>query len=209
MDYGKFRVGLAGGSASGKTSFVRALQQEFSPNQLAVISQDNYYKPLSQQERDSFGQVNFDRPEGVDFERLIKDVRSLSKGKEVSMIEYTFNDPSKFPKSFIIQPAPIILVEGLFVYAAERLKRLLDYRLYIDTRVDIAKERRLKRDLQERGMKVEDVNHQWEHHVIPAYQNYLLPHIEDVNMVIENHADFTLHLEKVVQVFRQKLKENS
>mgnify|MGYP001954106025 CR=1 FL=1 len=73
MDYGKFRVGLAGGSASGKTSFVRALQQEFSPNQLAVISQDNYYKPLSQQERDSFGQVNFDRPEGVDFERVTKE----------------------------------------------------------------------------------------------------------------------------------------
>ncbi len=209
MNYGGFKVGLAGGSASGKTSFVGALQKVFAADQLAVISQDNYYKPLSQQERDEFGLVNFDRPEGIDFNRLIGDVKKLSRGKSVQMIEYTFNDPSKFPKAIEIKPAPIILVEGLFVYAQEKLKRMLDFRLYIDTPKDIAKQRRLKRDLEERGMQVEEVDHQWNHHVLPAYQDHLLPHITDAHFIIENHQDFDQHLTELVQLFERKLSEKS
>lgn len=183
-------VGLAGGSASGKTSFIRRLSELFSPKEFVVVSQDNYYKPLSQQERDERGEVNFDLPSAIDFKRLIKDVRQLQKGKKVSMVEYTFNNPDVFPKQIELLPAPIIMVEGLFIYSDIKLKKLFDWRMYIHTDLDVAKERRLRRDVEERGMSTQEVLHQWENHVLPSYHDMLKDHKDDAHFVIDNTESF-------------------
>lgn len=194
-------VGLAGGSASGKTSFIKRLTSAFKPSELVVISQDNYYKPLSQQKRDEYGEVNFDLPEAIDFGRLKKDLRKLLKGKDVELVEYTFNNPELFPSSIRLSPAPIILVEGLFIYSDPALKRMFDLRMYIHTELETAKQRRLKRDTQERGMSEEEVLHQWEHHVLPSYHDLLIGHKEDAHILIDNTHSFEDLLVEVQEQF--------
>lgn len=185
-----FLVGLAGGSASGKTTFIRKLSEEFGEDQVCVISQDHYYKGLSEQLRDENGMVNFDHPVGIDFRRIKKDIRKLLRGDIVKIVEYTFNNPNVFPKELVYKPAPIILLEGLFVYADASLNKLYDYRLYIDADDEITLQRRLKRDTSERGMTHDEVMYQWNNHVLPAYNEFLKPHKSSADYIIKNNHSF-------------------
>ena len=200
-----FLVGLAGGSASGKTTLITALQKHFDATQLCVISLDHYYKPLSQQKRDENGFVNFDDPEGIDFKRVNRDINKLHKGEEVSIVEYTFNNPDRFPRQLKFIPAPIVLVEGIFVYYNKTLKNKFDWRLWIDAPVDLALERRLKRDQEERGMTREEIEYQWVNHVLPAREQHLDPHKKDVHMVLDNHDHFEEGLNAMVERFEEEL----
>jgi uridine kinase len=196
-----YLVGLAGGSASGKTTFIRRLSEEFGGDKVCVISQDNYYKGLSEQLRDELGYVNFDHPTGIDFGRIKKDLRKLLKGETVKIVEYTFNNPNVFPKEIIYKPAPIILVEGLFVFADKLLNKMYDYRLYIDADDEITLKRRLTRDTKERGMTEEEVLYQWDNHVQPAYNEFLKPHKSNADYVIKNNENFDACLSNVIQKF--------
>ena len=200
-----FLVGLAGGSASGKTTFIRKLSEEFGEDQICVISQDHYYKALSEQVRDSNGMVNFDHPDGIDFNRIKRDLRKLLRGDMVKIVEYTFNNPDVFPKQLIYKPAPIILLEGLFVFADKSLNKMFNYRLYIDAGDDVTLQRRLNRDKEERGMTHEEVMYQWENHVLPAYQKFLKPHKLNADYVITNNTDFDSCYQKVSAKFKAVL----
>ena len=196
-----FLVGMAGGSASGKTTFIRKLSEEFGEDKVCVISQDHYYKGLSEQKRDENGQVNFDHPTGIDFKRIKKDLRKLLKGETVKIVEYTFNNPDIFPKEIVYKPAPIVLLEGLFVFANPALNKMYDYRLYVHADDDITLARRLARDTKERGMTEEEVMYQWENHVKPAYREFLKPHKEDSDYIIQNNSNFDECLDKVIAKF--------
>lgn len=201
-----YLVGIAGGSASGKTTFIRRLTDQFKPGELCVISQDHYYKPASEQSRDERGMINFDLPEGIDFKRLHGDLRKLKKGREVELIEYTFNNPLRFPQTFRLIPAPVLIVEGLFIYNDLRLSSMFDLKLYIDAKHDVKLERRIQRDVNERGMDREMVMYQWREHVMPAYERYLEPYKEEVDLVIMNNQQLdngltiiSHHLERIIK----------
>lgn len=185
-----YLIGIAGGSASGKTTLIKRLQETYAPHEICVISQDHYYKPLSEQQTDSNGEVNFDLPSGIDFKRLVRDVGKLQKGNAVEIVEYTFNNPNIFPKPILFQPAPIIVVEGLFIYTDSKLDELFDLKLYIEASLDVMLQRRMKRDAVERGMTKEQIEYQWNEHVLPAYRDYLLPYKENVDLIIVNNTHF-------------------
>lgn len=204
-----FLVGLAGGSASGKTTFIRKLSEEFGENQVCVISQDHYYKGLSEQLRDENGKVNFDHPVGIDFNRIKKDIRKLLRGETVKIVEYTFNNPNVFPKEIIYQPAPIILLEGLFVFVDKTLNKLYDYRLYIDADDEVTLKRRLHRDTKERGMTEEEVMYQWNNHVLPAYKEFLKPHKPRADYIIKNTYSFEECFEKVREKFEEVIQSKT
>ena len=205
LEKSSFLVGLAGGSATGKTTFIKALQEVFDEGQLCIISQDHYYKALSEQVRDQHGVVNFDHPDGIDFNRLRKDIRTLQKGKQVRIVEYTFNNPNIFPKEIVFNPAPITVVEGLFVYANKALYRMFDYRMYIHADDQLTLKRRLVRDATERGMTEEEVMYQWDNHVIPAYEQFLRPHRQSAHFEIQNNQNFDEALHQVVDIFNEVL----
>ena len=198
-----FLVGLAGGSASGKTTFITRLKEKFSDDELCVISQDHYYKPKGQQLVDENGVINFDHPVGIDTKRLARDIRRLKKGQSVSIVEYTFNNPKVFPKNIVFKPCPIILVEGLFVYADKTLKNLFDWKLYIVASKEVTLKRRLKRDKEERSIDEEMVRYQWDNHFMPAYKKYLEPHKKDMNLLINNDEGFEDELNMVEGKFRE------
>jgi uridine kinase len=195
-------AGIAGGSASGKTTFINNLQKVFGKDQLCVMSQDNYYKTLSEQFVDDNGEVNFDLPEAIDFKRLIKDVRALRRGKVVEMAEYTFNNPNAFPKLIRFQPAPIIIIEGLFIFSHKPLQKLFDLTVFVEARPDVMYKRRLQRDFEERGIPESQIKYQWDEHFMPAYKNHMMPHRDEVDMVIMNNHHFKNSFNVMVDHFK-------
>lgn len=203
-------IGVAGGSASGKTSFLRDLKKLLPEGSVSIISQDNYYFPKEKQFVDENGEINFDLPTSIDRDHFHKDLVDLSKGKSITKSEYTFNNKSKEPSIITIQPAPIIILEGLFIFYFQEIREMLDLRVFLDVREDIKLSRRIKRDAKERGYSEEIVRYQWDNHVLPSYKAYLRPFRDDANIIITNNSTydrglrvFADHLNMVIREDRQ------
>ncbi len=186
-----YLVGVAGGSGSGKTSLVRAVRDRMPAGAVCIISQDDYYLPIEVQAVDPNGKVNFDLPSGVDLNALVNDLRTLGRGGSILRTEYNFNQTGQAALLMEIRPAPVVLVEGLFVLHHVELRELFDLRVYVDASEQTQLDRRLRRDSKERGYGHEEVLYQWEHHVLPAYRDFLLPyrHLCDLHVVNEQSFD--------------------
>ncbi len=198
-------IGICGGSGSGKTSFIRKLKSNFSDEELCIISQDDYYKPISEQEIDIMGVENFDLPFSINHQELVKDINNLKNGESISRKEYAFNNVNSEPKTIILSPAPIIIVEGLFVLHFEEVKKQLDYSIYISAKENLKIIRRIKRDQLERNYPLEDVLYRYEHHVMDAFEKYIAPYKELVDIIINNNASFDKGYEILSGFIKYKL----
>jgi len=197
-------IGITGGSASGKTYFLHSLLSEFKPEEVCLISQDNYYRPKDQVPKDGNGVENYDLPEAIDFELYAEHIAELKAGREVQQKEYTFNNPNVIPKILTFRPAPIIVVEGIFVFYSYHISRLLDLKVFIDAKEHIKIKRRIIRDNSERGYDLEDVLYRWENHVAPTYEKFIKPSKYDADIVINNNQHFANGL-KILTTFMRKL----
>lgn len=193
-----YLVGIAGGSASGKTSILKELLNHFRPEDISFVTQDNYYLDRLKQLVDENGEVNFDLPTAIDRDGLVNDVESLLKGETVVRKEYTFNNPKVIPEYVTVKPAKILIVEGLFVFHFSELAQRLDLRVYIDARDDVKLLRRLKRDALERGYSESDVLYRWENHVKPCYKSYLRPYRDHCDVVLTNNVHYIKGLNVLV-----------
>lgn len=184
-----FTIGIAGSSGSGKTFFLKSFLRHFGPGEIAFISQDDYYIPAHTKTREENRLYNFDLPTAIDREAFYADVTALHSGQTIYRQEYTFNNPNVQPKMLTIEAAPILIVEGLFIFYYEEINTILDYRIFIDAEEDVALGRRLKRDLEERGYDHDDVMYKWINHVMPSFRKYLLPFKPVCDLVIHNNTD--------------------
>ncbi|MVZ67496.1 uridine kinase [Sphingobacterium sp. DK4209] len=182
-------IGIAGSSGSGKTFFLKSFLDHFSTSEITLISQDDYYIPANTKTQEENRLYNFDLPTSIDRNAFYADIKDLFDGKTVYKEEYTFNNPALKPKMLEIKPANILVVEGLFIFHYEEINQLLDYRVFLDAEESIALERRLRRDLVERGYDHDDVMYKWINHVVPSYNEYLLPFRETCDLVIHNNTD--------------------
>jgi len=185
-----YLIGITGGSGSGKTSVIHALRALFTEDQLCIISQDEYYHPREKQIWDDAGYQNFDLPDSIDSDAFLKDIKLLIEGKEVTKEQYTFNNPEKESTQLTFKPAPVIIVEGLFVFYFEGIRDLLDLKIYVDAEDIIKLKRRIVRDAGERNYPLEDVLHRYEHHVLPSYRSYIEPFKRQADIVINNHDSY-------------------
>ena len=197
-------VGITGGSASGKTLFLERLLNSFEPHQVCLISQDNYYKPRHQQPIDDKGIHNFDTPHSIDFEQYADDIRKIQSGQTVTRPEYTFNNPNNIPKILQFAPAPVVVVEGIFVLYYPELAHLLDLKVFIDAKDYIKLKRRIVRDKVERGYELDDVLYRYEKHVMPTYEKYIEPFKHDADIIIPNNHNFDRALDLVKSYLRVK-----
>jgi uridine kinase len=208
MNKKPFIIGIAGGSGSGKTFFLKCFLKHFSTDEVCLISQDDYYFPvpegMSAEENKLY---NFDLPDTIDHDHFEADIHSLLSGKSISKKEYTFNNPSLVPKILEIKPAPIIIVEGLFILHFRKIAELLDMKIFMDADEDIALQRRLKRDLAERGYSHDDALYKWLNHVLPAYKEYLLPYKGECDRVIENNSNVEDDIIAVTEEISRELRE--
>lgn len=202
-------IGITGGSGSGKTRFLETLLAGFGEEEVTCISQDDYYHPREYQLVDENGEFNFDRPESIDYEHFASDLLQLSEGKEVEKQEYTFNNPDAVPATIIRKPAPVILVEGIFIFHYPKISNLLDLRIFVDAMDYIKLQRRLKRDREERGYDADDVLYKYENHIMPSYQKYIAPHKDQSDLVVPNNTDFAGAVEVVKAFMKSKIGSES
>lgn len=194
-------IGVAGGSGSGKTFFLKAFLNHFAADEVCLVSQDDYYIPQGRMTAEENKLHNFDLPSCIEVERFEKDIFDLLAYKTVYKREYTFNNPHLKPKLLEIKPAPILILEGLFIYHYPKIASAFDYRIFMDAEAEIALERRLNRDLVERNYPQEDVMYKWRNHVLPAYHKYLLPYRDTCDMIIDNSTNGLENItESVVQI---------
>lgn len=201
-----FIIGIAGRSGCGKTLFVNCLLSHFTKNEISLISQDDYYKPKEFQPLDENGWINFDLPDCIDHEQLLLDLKNLLSGKTVSKREYTFNVNEENARTLTIHSAPIILIEGLFIFHYPAISKMLDMKIFIDTDEDISLSRRLNRDIELRGYSHEMIMYQWVNHVSPAYNTYLHPYKNSANKLIVNNQQVTDDLIIASQELSKELK---
>ncbi|MDW8301345.1 MAG: uridine kinase [Bacteroidia bacterium] len=202
-------IGITGGSASGKTYLLNRIEEAFSPHQISLISQDNYYKEYELQIKEPDGSVNFDHPQSVDLLALAADIEALKQGKSVSRKEYTFNNPNKVPSIITVHPAPVIIVEGLFIYYQPEIARQIDFKIFIESHEYVRLTRRIIRDQKERGRTLEDVLEEYNKYVAPMYKRYVEPFRDDADIIIPNHKQMNKAADMLILYIRNLLQQHN
>jgi len=197
-------IGVAGGSCSGKTTFLRRLSNYFTEKKSAIIWQDNYYIDQSSKFDKDGGAVNFDHPSAIDFEFLADQLKILKSGESIDCPTYDFATHSRTQNTITIDPRPIILVDGILIFHLERLKNLFDFRIYISAPEDVRYQRRLRRDTTERGRTAQGVYDQFYKQVAPMHNEFVHPTKEFAHRIIQQN-ELDLAFEEIVDHLNSKI----
>ncbi len=164
-------IGIVGASGSGKTTVAHELAELTRGSSL--ISQDNYYYglPNGVDAKD----WNFDDPAGIDLEHLARDLAALKRGETIEAPRYNFSIHKRAPDTVTLKPAPVIIVEGLFLFLPENLRRVFDLKIFVDVPPEVCLQRRIARDIAERSRTEQDIRAQWTVQVEPMYRQYVAP----------------------------------
>ena len=194
-------IGLSGISGAGKTHLLSLLKNELG-DKIEILSSDNYYRPIEFQKRDENGYHNFDLPEGIDDGAFLDDILQIKSGKTITKKVYNFNNPNTEDAFFEIKPAPILIVEGLFIYHFPAINDLFNYKIFLQLHPEIALNRRLIRDEKERGITAEIIRYQWLNHTLPGFENFVQPYQNRVDIVIDNHNHFDVAYKKLLKALQ-------
>lgn len=164
-------IGIVGASGSGKTTVARELA-ELAGN-VSLMSQDNYYIGLP--DGVDSKNWNFDDPAVIDLEHLARDLAALKRGETVEGPRYIFSTHKRAPDTVTLKPAPLIVVEGLFLFLPQHLRDVFDLKIFIEVPMEVCLERRVARDVVERGRTAEIIRHRWAEQVEPMYIKHVEP----------------------------------
>jgi uridine kinase len=181
-------IGIAGGSCAGKTWLADQLHQQFG-KEAGRLSLDNFYidrKHLTEAQAD---RVNFDHPRSIEWNRLLEVLTNFAKGAPAKVPQYSFATHSRLPEQVELRPAPIIIMDGLWLFRRPAIRELFNLRVFIKGSLDICERRRLERDVRERGRTAEQVLEQFRGTVVPSYSRYVAPQERWANLVLETPPD--------------------
>jgi uridine kinase len=164
-----FLLGVAGGSGSGKTYFARAILQALGGKNCEIILQDNFYHDQSKKFDRDGGLVNFDHPDSIDFSLLAKCLMVLKNGSPAEIPLYDFATHTRKTEKYLVSPKPILIVDGILVFHSPEVRRLFDDLIFFDTPEALRFQRRLDRDIRERGRTREGVKAQYDNQVKPMH----------------------------------------
>jgi uridine kinase len=193
-------IGICGGSGSGKTTLLKRLAHQFVEWKPTVFSMDNYYLPIDDQFRDENGEVNFDLPTALDKTQLIHDLRQLKNGESIEVKEYHFNAPPGKNVLITLDPSEIIIVEGLFLFEYREVREMLDFSIFMDVDPQVQLDRRLYRDQETRGYSREAILYQWNNHVLPCFEKFLLPYKDEADFLFNNDHQADQEFERLLEV---------
>ena len=205
-------VGIAGGSGSGKSTFVRKIVEELNVPWVVVISLDSFYKVLTkeQSERAFRSEYDFDHPDALDWDLLFTVLRDLKDGKRVDMPIYSFAKHDREPdKSIPLYGANVIILEGIFALHDPRILDLLDMKVYLDTEPDQCFQRRLKRDMEERGRDRQGIVDQYEKFVKPNFLKFVSVQSQNANVITTGTKEGQATLQMVVDHIQTALTSKS
>ena len=195
-------VGVAGGSASGKSAVVEAVVEKLGADTVAVVPHDAYYRDLSHLEMEERRRVNVDHPDSLETSLLLGHLRALRAGKPVELPVYDFATHTRAGRGRVLEPAPVVLVEGILVLAEARLRRLMDLKVFVHVPADERLTRRLDRDVRLRGRTPDSVRADHETRVQPMHERFVEPSRRWADMVIEGggrNTDAILALTRTIR----------
>ena len=176
-------IGIAGGTGSGKTTITRLLSERFGKD-VSVIYYDNYYKAHDDLTYDERAKINYDCPDAFDTELFLEDIAKLKRGEDVLCPVYDYTVHNRSNQTLLIKSAPVILLEGILLLSDERIRDLLDIKIFVDTDADVRILRRIMRDVKERKRSLESVVEQYLTTVKPMYEMYVEPSKRHANIII-------------------------
>jgi uridine kinase len=177
-------IGVAGGTGSGKTTVAHKILERVGTENISYIPHDAYYKDLSHLPREERRKVNFDHPDSLESELMIEHLKQLRSGEAVEIPVYDFTHHTRTDETREVVPAPVVLVEGILIFAEPALRDLFDVKLFVDTDADIRFIRRLRRDVQERGRTFESVIDQYLRTVRPMHMEFVEPSKRYADVII-------------------------
>ena len=175
-------IGIAGPSSSGKTELARQLSLQLTGT--SIVSLDSYYRAISHLPLEERARVNFDHPDALDWELLHDHLRDLSEGRPFEEPVYSFAQHTRLAGTRIIEPHEFVIVEGLFVFYWPELRGILDTKVFVQTDPEVCFERRLKRDVAERGRTPESVREQYARTVLPGAEWFVYPTRKHADLVV-------------------------
>ncbi len=181
---GPLIIGVAGGTGSGKTTVSQHLVETIGSDQVALLQHDSYYKDqsyLSLQDRDK---VNYDHPDALDNALLYRHLQDLKAGRPVEVPVYDFKIDARLQETIRVESRPVIVVEGILIFADEQLRQIMNLKIFVDTDADLRFIRRLRRDITERGRSVESVIDQYLHTVRLMHLEFVEPTKRYADLII-------------------------
>jgi uridine kinase len=191
-------IAIAGGTGSGKTTVANVILGRVGADHIALLSHDAYYKDLEDLPSVQRDLVNFDHPESLQTGLLVEHIQALRRGETVHAPVYDFTTHSRKSISLLVHPQPVILVDGILLFAEPELRRLFDVKIFVDTPPDIRFIRRLERDIRERGRSVESVIHQYQTTVRPMHLEFVEPSKRYADVIIPEGGLNTVAMDMVV-----------
>ncbi|MCQ2308145.1 MAG: uridine kinase [Bacteroidales bacterium] len=168
-------IGIAGGSGSGKTTVVNKLIEALPEDSVSVISQDAYYWDNGSLPQAAKLEINFDHPDAIEWDLLVKHIDMLKNGETIPMPIYTYVTCARSKETISVKPAEVVIVEGILIFTCPELVKRLDIKMFVDTDGDDRLMRIIRRDIMERGRSVNDVLRHYETFVKPMHQQFIEP----------------------------------
>jgi uridine kinase len=200
-----FVLGIAGGSGSGKTTIARSVLEALPRGTGILIEQDHYYRaqphrPLEERER-----VNYDHPDALEMDLLIAHLDELRLGRPITRPTYDFAVHDRAPEGLRIEPAPVVMVEGILVLADDRLRARFDAKVYVDTDADIRLMRRIRRDLEHRGRSFAQIRKQYYETVRPMHLAFVEPSKRFADVIVPEGGQNRVALELLLGLVRGRM----
>ena len=195
-------VALTGGSGSGKSTLLNGLLKHFL-ERASILSLDNYYRPREELPVDENGETNYDVPQAINHQDLLRDLKKLKSGESISLETYTYNRNVMKSELITIYPSDWLIVEGLFVMHDEGVRDLFDLSAYVDAEPSTRLERRKYRDETVRGYSPSEVEYQWNNHVRPSDIEHIEPWKEKCDIVIDNENDWSEGLSNLIALMER------
>ncbi len=199
-------LGVAGGTGSGKTTVARAILEAVGRQRLAFIAQDSYYRQIEWRSPEHLATHNFDHPASIDTELLVAHLKRLKQGKAVDDPVYDFVNHRRSSKTEHIEPRPVVLAEGILLYAEPEIRELLDFKIYVDTDADVRLKRRILRDINERGRDLGDVLRQYMETVRPMHLEFVEPSKRWADVIVPEGGENRVALEMVAARVEELLR---
>ena len=198
-------IGIGGGTASGKTTVARRLEERLAGHPIALLDQDAYYRDLSDTPLEDRKRFNFDHPDSFDTELLVKHLNELRARRAVEKPVYSFALHSRTGETQRVNPGDVILLEGILVLAVEPVRALLDVKVFVDSDADVRALRRLSRDVKERGRDFDGVIEQYFHTVRPMHFGFVEPSKRYADIIIPHGGNNEIAIDMVAGAVRQRL----
>lgn len=197
-------IGVAGGSASGKTTIVKKIQEYFGED-IVVLGHDSYYKAHDDMDYEARSRLNYDHPSAFDTERMVEDVRKLIRGQAVDIPVYDYTIHNRSDQTEHIEPKKLIIIEGFLILENKELRELMDAKIFVDADADERLMRRIRRDTVERARSVTSILDQYEATVKPMYEAFVEPSKRYADVIIPRGGENTIGITMLKEYLKHLL----